>query len=94
MNPLSNPNVLFFIVLVAVTLSYGWSCAVYPYRPCRSCRGIGAFRSPLLRAIRLCRRCGGTGRTLRAGRRAYNSCLRARRSYRDLRDRDRRDENR
>jgi hypothetical protein len=94
LNPLSNPNVLFLIVLAVVTLGYSWSCAVYPYRPCRSCRGIGAFRSPLLRAIRLCRRCSGTGRTLRAGRRAYNSCLRARRSYRDLRDRDRRDNSR
>ena len=94
MNPLSNPTVLLLILLAIVTLGYSWSCAVYPYKPCRSCRGFGAFRSPLLRAIRLRRRCNGTGRTLRAGRRAYNSCLRAHRSYRDLRDRDRRDNSR
>lgn len=94
MNPLSNPTALILILLTIVALGYTWSCAVYPYRPCRSCRGFGAFRSPLLRAIRLCRRCNGTGRTLRAGRRAYNACHHARRSYCDLRDRDRRDDNR
>jgi hypothetical protein len=94
LNPLSNPTALILTLLTLITLGYSWSCAIYPYKPCCSCRGFGAFRSPLLRAIRLCRRCGGTGRTLRAGRRAYNSCHRARRSYRDLRDRDRRDNSR
>ncbi len=94
MNPLSNPTVLLLLIIAIVTLRYSWSCAVYPYKPCRSCRGFGNFRSPLLRAIRLCRRCNGTGRTLRAGRRAYNACHHARRSYRDLRDRDRREDNR
>ena len=77
-------NTLGFLLLVmiVVALGYAWSCAVYPYRPCRSCRGGGDFRSPILRAIRLCRRCNGTGRTLRAGRRAYNAAVRARRAIR------------
>ncbi len=73
---------VYLLVMIVVALGYAWSCAVYPYRPCRSCRGVGHFRSPFLRAIRLCRRCDGTGRTLRAGRRAYNAAVRARRAIR------------
>jgi hypothetical protein len=79
---------VFLLVVIVVALGYAWSCAVYPYRPCRSCRGVGHFRSPFLRAIRLCRRCGGTGRTLRAGRRAYNAAVRARRAIRRSQGRD------
>jgi hypothetical protein len=79
---------VFLLVTIAVTLGYVWSCAVYPYRLCRSCRGVGHFRSPVLRAIRLCRRCGGTGRTLRTGRRAYNAAARARRTIRRSQGRD------
>jgi hypothetical protein len=79
---------LFLLVMIAVAFGYAWSCAVYPYRPCRSCRGVGHFRSPILRAIRLCRRCTGTGRTLRAGRRAYNAAVRARRAIRRSQGRD------
>lgn len=77
-------NTLGFLllVLIVVALGYAWSCAVYPYKACRSCRGVGDFRSPILRAIRLCRRCDGTGRTLRAGRRAFNATVRARRAIR------------
>jgi hypothetical protein len=77
-------NTLGFLLLVmsVVALGYAWSCAVYPYKACRSCRGGGDFRSPILRAIRLCRRCNGTGRTLRTGRRAYNAAVRARRAIR------------
>jgi len=78
---LNTPGLLLF-VMFAVALGYAWSSAVYPYRACRSCRGVGHFRSSILRAIRLCRRCGGTGRTLRAGRRAYNAAVRARRAIR------------
>jgi DnaJ-class molecular chaperone len=73
--------------MILVALGYTWSCAVYPYRPCRSCRGVGHFQSSILRAIRLCRRCGGTGRTLRAGRRAYNATVRARRRFQGRDDR-------
>ena len=73
---------VFLLVAIVVALGYAWSCAVYPYQPCRSCRGVGNFRSPFLRAIRLCRRCDGTGRTLRAGRRAYNAAVRVRRAIR------------
>ncbi|GAB3433567.1 hypothetical protein [Actinophytocola sediminis] len=72
----------FLLVLIVAALGYALSCAIYPYRACRSCHGVGQFRSPLLRAIRLCRRCDGTGRTLRAGRRAYNAAVRAGRAIR------------
>lgn len=83
-------NTLSFLLLVmiVVALGYAWSCAVYPYKACRSCRGGGDFRSPILRAIRLCRRCDGTGRTLRAGRRAYNAAVRACHAIRRSQGRD------
>ncbi|KAA9165034.1 hypothetical protein FPZ12_006935 [Amycolatopsis acidicola] len=77
--------------MLFVTLGYIWSCAVYPYKACRSCRGFGHFRSSILGAIRLCRRCNGTGRTLRAGRRAYNATVRAHRAIRKAQNRDQRD---
>ncbi|MFD2418499.1 hypothetical protein [Amycolatopsis pigmentata] len=94
MNPLNSLTGLAIVALIVVALCYAWSCAVYPYRPCRSCRGFGHFRSPILRALRLCRRCGGTGRTLRAGRRLYNAAARTHRTIRRQRDRDRRDDTR
>jgi hypothetical protein len=82
LNTLGSLTGPFLLLVIVITLGYIWSCAVYPYRPCRSCRGVGHFRSPILRAIRLCRRCAGTGRTLRAGRRAYNAAVRVRRAIR------------
>lgn len=88
MNTFASLTGPLLIVMIVVALGYAWSCAVYPYRSCRSCRGVGHFRSPILRAIRLCRRCGGTGRTLRAGRRAYNAAVRARRAIRRSQGRD------
>lgn len=94
MNTLGGLTGPFLLVMILVALGYAWSCAVYPYKACRSCRGVGDFRSPILRAIRLCRRCNGTGRTLRAGRRAYNAAVRVRRSIRQARDRNRRDDDR
>lgn len=93
MNPLNSLTTPFIIVMLFVALGYLWSCAVYPYKACRSCRGYGYFRSPIFRAIRLCRRCDGTGRTLRAGRRAYNAAARTRRAIRRAQDRNRRDDN-
>jgi len=92
LNTLSSLTGPFLLVMILVALGYAWSCAVYPYRACRSCRGVGHFRSSIMRAIRLCRRCGGTGRTLRAGRRAYNATARVRRSIRQARERDSRDD--
>lgn len=92
MNTLGSLIGPFLLVMILVALGYAWSCGVYPYKACRSCRGVGHFRSPFLRAIRLCRRCNGTGRTLRAGRRAYNAAIHVHRSIRQAKDRDRRDD--
>lgn len=92
MNPLDSLTAPFTIVMILVALGYAWSCAVYPYKACRSCHGYGYFRSPFLRAIRLCRRCDGTGRTLRAGRRIYNAAVRTRRAIHRAHDRNRRDD--
>ncbi|WAL65948.1 hypothetical protein ORV05_34710 [Amycolatopsis cynarae] len=88
MHPLDHPTATFILALLIVTLCYVWSCAVYPYKPCRSCGGAGQFRSRFIRALRLCHRCGGTGRTLRLGRRAYNALHRAHRRYRDTQRRN------
>lgn len=89
MNTLSSLIGPFLLVMILVALGYSWSCAVYPYKLCRSCRGVGHFRSPILNTVRLCRRCKGAKRTLRVGRRAYNAAVRARRSIRHAQDRDR-----
>jgi DnaJ-class molecular chaperone len=91
MNPLDTLTTIGVLALIVVTIGYSLSCAIYPYRDCRSCQGAGGFRSPILRAIRLCRRCGGTGRTLRTGRRFYNTALRTNRALRNAQERDRHD---
>jgi hypothetical protein len=51
---------------------YAIACWVWPFTPCKHCRGSGRKRSPLGRAFRDCRRCKGTARRLRTGRRVFN----------------------
>lgn len=70
------------LAVLAVTLGYAASCAVWPFKPCRRCRGTGHRRAPLHRALRPCRPCRGTGYRLRIGRRAYNAATRVRRQLR------------
>jgi hypothetical protein len=43
---------------------------LFPYAPCRHCRGSGKHRSG--QYWRPCRRCRGTGRRTRLGRRIWN----------------------
>jgi hypothetical protein len=51
---------------------YLLTCAVWPWGPCRRCRGTGHRYSPLGRkAFRLCPPCDGTGRRVRIGRRIW-----------------------
>lgn len=78
--PTADPTPALMILLVIVTLGYlGW-CAVWPFRACRRCHGMGRFTGPM-RGIRLCRRCDGTGVRLRTGRRVWNAATRL---YRDV----------
>ena len=72
-------------LLILVTLCYLVTCGVWPFKPCRTCKGTGRFRSALLGAVRLCRRCKGTGLRLRLGRRAWNAATRLRRARRAAR---------
>ncbi|MDL4777598.1 hypothetical protein [Actinomadura xylanilytica] len=61
------------LLLLALVASVGYiaACAVWPFRACRPCRGLGRFHSPTGRAWHPCRRCNGTGAKLRFGRRIY-----------------------
>jgi hypothetical protein len=74
------------LLLIAGTLGYLGMCVIWPYRPCRVCRGYGRFVGPF-HGIRLCPWCGGTRLKLRFGRRVINSYRRlhrhARRHRRD-----------
>jgi hypothetical protein len=74
-------DVLLFLV-VPVALGHAFSCAIWPYKACRTCDGDGRITGPL-GGIRLCRRCDGTGLRLRLGRRAWNAF---RRLYRDIKN--------
>jgi hypothetical protein len=93
-NPHGSLSGILILAIILVTLGYVWSCGVYPYKACRSCRGQGIFRSGIFGAIRLCRRCNNTGRVLRLGRRFYNAVSRTRRAIRADRQRKQRDDNR
>jgi hypothetical protein len=93
-NPLGNFSGVIIAAIVLVTLGYIWSCGVFPYKACHSCRGQGQFQSAVFGAIRLCRRCDGSGRVLRLGRRLYNAWSRTRRNMRADRNRNRRDDHR
>lgn len=77
---------LLFLALIVLTLGYLGLCWIWPFRPCRHCRGYGRFTGPM-RGIRLCRRCDGTGLKLRAGRRVWNAGAK---TYRDRKPRSRR----
>ncbi|GAA0734622.1 hypothetical protein Drose_28930 [Dactylosporangium roseum] len=68
---------LLVFALIVVTLGYLLACWLWPFVPCRRCKGDGKRRALFGgRAFGICRRCDGTGRQLRPGRRALN-CLRA-----------------
>ncbi|GAB3914626.1 hypothetical protein GCM10029964_126430 [Kibdelosporangium lantanae] len=94
MNPLSNLNSTLALLAVVATLGYSLSCAFFPYKSCRYCRGYGKFRSSFLGGIRLCRACKGTGLRLRFGRRVYNALARTTRKVRATHRRNRRDDGR
>jgi len=58
---------------LAVLAFVGWrllAILLFPYGPCRHCRGSGKHRSG--QYWRPCRKCKGTGRRTRLGRRIWN----------------------
>jgi hypothetical protein len=58
------------LTLLAITLGYLLTCAIWPFGACRRCHGTGRIRG--LGGYRLCRRCRSTGLRVRLGWRAYN----------------------
>ncbi|GAA4422017.1 hypothetical protein ACFQV2_40405 [Actinokineospora soli] len=82
MTPSVDLTTVPLILLALFTLGYAATCAVWPFKHCRRCRGTGHHRSPFLRAYRPCRPCRGTGMRTRWGRRAYNATTRAARAIR------------
>jgi DnaJ-class molecular chaperone len=62
-----------------ITLGYAFTCAVWPFKPCRRCAGSGRIKALIGRSFRLCRRCDGTGRRIRYGRHLWNDIRRAHR---------------
>jgi hypothetical protein len=76
---LSGPAALVLALLVG---GYLLACVLFPFRKCRSCKGMGRFTSGMFGGIRLCRTCDGTGLRLRAGRRVLNTLRRNQRTNR------------
>lgn len=76
MTPLNASLEPLILIALLVTLGYITVCVIWPFGPCRSCRGTGKLRSPTGRAWRYCRRCRGTGARLRTGRRLSNHLTR------------------
>ena len=67
--PMDLPQLVGLVVLAVL----GWRLLalwLFPYAPCRHCRGTGKHRSG--QYWRPCRRCRGTGRRVRFGRRLWN----------------------
>jgi DnaJ-class molecular chaperone len=61
-------NGLLVVVIVVVGVGYLLSTYLHPYRPCRSCKGIGIHKGSVFRgATRACANCNGRGRFRRAG---------------------------
>ena len=62
------------LFIIAGIIGYLLHCAIWPYKPCRSCHGrkrhmalsVGAEKTE---AYRHCQWCGGSGERLRLGKR-------------------------
>jgi hypothetical protein len=57
------------VIVLATAVGYYVSCWIWPYAPCRKCKGTGRLSAPFGRAFRNCPRCGGRGRRARPGSR-------------------------
>lgn len=73
-----------WVILAATALlaagAYALSCWIFPYKPCRCCKGAGRHYRKDGSVLRLCNWwCKGSGRRLRAGRWVYNKVAARRR---------------
>jgi DnaJ-class molecular chaperone len=56
-------NWVLVIIIAVIVGGYLASGYLHPFRPCRSCHGIGVRRGAVYRkAMRSCASCGGKGR--------------------------------
>jgi hypothetical protein len=82
MTPHLGPTSTLILTVLAVTVGYGITCWVWPFRACRKCHGSGRLHAPrrlgMGRGIRQCRRCDATGLRLRTGRRIHSLIRRLR----------------
>jgi DnaJ-class molecular chaperone len=60
--PVETNLILIGIAALAVYVLF---CRIFPYTPCRNCKGSGKSHSPSGKAFRNCGRCGGSGRRRR-----------------------------
>ena len=63
-----------YIVIFALIAAVVWTVSRYlwPYAPCRRCRGSGKNTGSRRRRYGDCGKCGGSGRRRRIGARAVN----------------------
>ena len=69
------------LAVIIITVGYFVVCAIWPFRACRHCGGMGRLRGGF-GGIRICRRCKGAGLRLRWGRRIWNAVTGLRREVR------------
>lgn len=61
-------NAVLSVLVVMLVGGYFASTFLHPFRPCRSCGGIGVQKGAIYRrASRICGTCGGKGRFRRVG---------------------------
>lgn len=70
-------SVTLTMFIIVGALAYLIHCAIWPYKPCRSCHGRKRHMAFTLsdepaEAYRHCQWCGGSGERLRLGKRALN----------------------
>ncbi|ACU34147.1 hypothetical protein [Actinosynnema mirum] len=76
MDPLTTIITTPALLITAITVGYLLTCAIWPFKRCRKCRGAGRHRSPVMRAYRTCGHCRGDGYRLRIGRHVWNALTR------------------
>lgn len=73
------------LIITAAVIAYLGSLYLWPYAPCRWCKGRGTNRGSTRRRFGDCRWCGGTRRRQRLGSRTVHRAVRSAVGYRSRR---------